>query len=79
VFNSIATSIMTPEKLNKIIGIVRSLKEENAIGPTNSLSGGKIAGTVESGDSPPIDLRKKSTKKWNPFFKQIAKIQRRKS
>lgn len=72
--------MMDIKKINKIIDIIHSLKEEGmSIGPTNNLSGGKIAGTVEAGDSPPVDLRKRNAKKWNPFFKQMAKIQRRKS
>lgn len=71
---------MNTEKLNKIVDIIHSLKEEGmSIGPTNSLSGGKIAGTAEAGDNPPVDLRKRNAKKWNPFFKQMAQIQRRKS
>jgi len=67
--------MMNPRKLDKIIGIIKDLKEDAAI--ANSLSGGKIAGTVEAGDNPPVDLRKK--RNWNPFFKNLAKVQRRKS
>lgn len=37
--------------INKIIDIVRSLKEE---APTMNLGAGKIAGTVEAGDDPPV-------------------------
>ena len=42
--------------INKIIDIIRSLKEEGMVtgAPTNSLAGGKIAGTAEAGDSPPV-------------------------
>lgn len=42
--------------INKIIDIIHTLKEEGEGGgaPTNSLVGGKIAGTVEAGDSPPV-------------------------
>jgi hypothetical protein len=63
--------------INKIIDIIHTLKEEGEGGgaPTNSLVGGKIAGTAEAGDSPPVDLRKK--RNWNPFFKNLARIQRR--
>ena len=68
--------MMDPKKLDKIIGIVKTLKEDAAI--ANSLSGGKIAGTVEAGDNPPVDLRKGRRRNWNPFFKNLAKIQRRK-
>ena len=42
--------------IEKIIDIVHSLKEE---GPTMSLGAGGIAGTVEAGDDPPVDLRRK--------------------
>ena len=63
--------------INKIIDIIHTLKEEGMVtgAPTNSLAGGKIAGTAEAGDSPPVDLRKK--RNWNPFFKNLARIQRR--
>jgi hypothetical protein len=37
--------------INKIINIIRELKEE---APTMSLGAGKIAGTVEAGDDPPV-------------------------
>lgn len=66
---------MDPKKLDKIIGIVKTLQEDAAI--ANSLSGGKIAGTVEAGDNPPVDLRKGRRRNWNPFFKNLAKTQRR--
>ena len=48
-------------KIDRIIDIIRSLKEEGmAIGaPTNSLGGGKIAGTVEAGDNPPVKKKNK--------------------
>lgn len=64
--------------INKIIDIIHSLKEEGMVtgAPTNSLAGGKIAGTAEAGDSPPVDLRKK--RNWNPFFKNLARMQKRK-
>ena len=50
--------------INKIIDIIHTLKEEGMVtgAPTNSLVGGKIAGTAEAGDSPPVDLRTKNTK-----------------
>lgn len=63
--------------INRIIKIIHSLKEEG--GPTMSLGAGKIAGTVESGDLPPVDLRKRNTKKWSSFFKDLVRMQRRKS
>ena len=42
--------------INKIIGIVRNLKEE-AI--ANTVGGGAIAGTAEAGDDPPVSKKKK--------------------
>ena len=47
-------------KIDRIIDIIRSLKEEGMVtgGPTNSLVGGKIAGTVEAGDNPPVKKNK---------------------
>lgn len=61
--------------INKIIDIIRSLKEEGMVtgGPTNSLAGGKIAGTPEADPgNPPVFPKKKkriylgigSRKKW---------------
>lgn len=43
--------------INKIISIVRYLKEEG--GPTVSLGAGQIAGTKEAGDDPPVRKGKK--------------------
>ena len=62
--------------INKIIDIVHTLKEEN--GPTMSVGSGEIAGTVEAGDDPPVDLRRKSTRGWNIFFRDLVKQKRRK-
>jgi hypothetical protein len=42
--------------INKIIDIIRSLKEE---APTMNLGAGKIAGTVEAGDDPPVRKKKR--------------------
>jgi hypothetical protein len=42
--------------INKIIDIVRYLKEES---PTMNLGSGKIAGTFEAGDNPPVFKGKK--------------------
>jgi len=47
---------MTNNNLQKIIDIVHKLQEEMV---ANNVSGGKIAGTIEAGDSPPV--RKKKT------------------
>ena len=45
--------------IDKIIDIVRTLKEEG--GPTMAMGHGQIAGSAEAGDDPPV--RKK--KPWN--------------
>jgi hypothetical protein len=47
--------------INKIIDIIHTLKEEGMVtaAPTNSLAGGKIAGTVEAGDNPPVKRKNK--------------------
>jgi len=49
------------------------LKEEGM-----TLGAGSIAGTKEAGDDPPVDLRKGKRRSWNPFFKDLARMQRRK-
>ena len=45
--------------LDKILGIVRNIKEDAAAVPTNSLAGGQIAGTKEAGDDPPVRKKKR--------------------
>ena len=57
--------------INKIIDIIRSLKEEGA--PTVSLGSGQLAGTKEAGDDPPVFKKKRyiyggkgSRKMWMP-------------
>ena len=46
--------------IDKIIDIVRSLREEVMAGaPTNAVGTGKIAGTKEAGDDPPVRKKKK--------------------
>ena len=52
--------------LDKILGIVRNIKEDAAAVPTNSLAGGQIAGTTEAGDDPPVNKRKKKYIKLPP-------------
>jgi len=66
--------------IERVIDIIRTIKEENgaAVTPTNSLAGGQIAGTIEAGDDPPVDLRHRNTKKWNIFFKGLVKQNRKK-
>jgi len=64
--------------IERVIGIIRTLKEENGAGPTNSVGGGQIAGTVEAGDDPPVDLRHRNTRGWNIFFRDLVKQNRKK-
>ena len=46
--------------IDKIIDIVRNLREQAVMtAPTNSVGSGKIAGTVEAGDDPPVRKKKK--------------------
>tara|TARA_Y100000287_G_C14203203_1_gene346667 strand:+ start:1113 stop:1301 length:189 start_codon:yes stop_codon:yes gene_type:complete len=47
---------MKKSKLDKIISFIR---EEMAAAPTNNVGGGKIAGTVEAGDDPPVRKKKR--------------------
>jgi hypothetical protein len=57
---------MKSNPLDKIIQIIR---EE--VPPTNNIGGGKIAGSVEAGDDPPVRLKKK--KKYI-YMKGVRKI-----
>lgn len=68
-------------KIDKLIQVVRNLKEEMGVGAianvTNKSSGPvNIAGLPP--DQPPVDLRRGKRRSWNPFFKDLAKMQRRK-
>ena len=45
--------------IDKIISIVKTLREENIAAPTNNVGGGKIAGTREAGDDPPVKKKKR--------------------
>ena len=45
--------------IDKIIKIVRNLREEAMVAPTNNVGDGKIAGTKEAGDNPPVRKKKK--------------------
>ena len=46
--------------IDKIISIVKSLREEAVmVAPTNNVGGGKIAGTREAGDDPPVKKKKR--------------------
>ena len=48
---------MKQKQLDKILNIIRAKLYEDM--PTMALGHGKIAGTVEAGDDPPIRKRKK--------------------
>jgi hypothetical protein len=61
--------------IERVIDIVRTLKEENG---GMSLGAGQIAGTVEAGDDPPVDLRKKNARGWNIFFRGLVRQNRKK-
>ena len=58
--------------IDKIISIVKSLREEAVMAaPTNNVGAGKIAGTREAGDDPPVRKKKRyiysgrgSRRKW---------------
>jgi hypothetical protein len=67
-------------KINRIIDIVHQLREDGmsvaSSAPTNNTSSGNIAGLPP--DNPPVDLRRGRRRNWNPFFKDLAKMQRRK-
>ena len=45
--------------IDKIISIVKNLREEAMVAPTNNVGGGQIAGTREAGDDPPVRKKKK--------------------
>lgn len=70
------------DKLDKIIQIIHNLKEEGMVtaGITNSTNkeGQPIAIAGLPPDNPPVDLRKGRRRYWNPFFKNLARMQRRK-
>lgn len=64
---------MDQEKLDKIIEVIRNIRED---APTMNLGAGKIAGTKEAGDDPPVFKRKKyifggrgSRKLWTQHLK----------
>lgn len=65
---------MKDRTFNYIRKIIQDILEEDVSAisaPTNSLSSGKIAGTSEAGDLPPVDLRKKKYKKLPLFYKDM--------
>lgn len=74
---------MKESTLDKIISIVRHYIVEDGMSasavPTNSTNPpGQINIAGLPPDNPPVDLRKGKGRNWNPFFKNLAKMQRRK-
>ena len=75
---------MKDETLNHIISIVRNyIAEEGmsaSVAPTNATNptNGPIHLAGLPPDNPPVDLRKGKRRNWNPFFKELARVQRRK-
>jgi hypothetical protein len=71
---------MEKSKIDKIIEIFRNhmtIKEDSS--PTMSVgTGDSSLGFNLKNDTPPVDLRRRKTRNWNPFFKELARIQRRK-
>ena len=48
------------KSLDKVITLIREMMGAGAVGgPTNRIGGGKIAGTKEAGDDPPVRKKKK--------------------
>ena len=46
--------------IDKFINKIRTLREQAVTGaPTNNVGSGKIAGTIEAGDEPPVRKKKK--------------------
>jgi hypothetical protein len=74
---------MKESTLDRIISIIRHYIVEDGMStsaaPTNSTNPpGQINIAGLSPDTPPVDLRKGKRRNWNPFFKDLAKIQKRK-
>lgn len=58
-------------KIDKLISIIR--EEMAVVSPTNAVSTGKIAGTVEAGDDPPINKRKRKKYIYGKGFRKLWK------
>ena len=66
-------------RIENIRNLVRGINEEVAAAPTNNVGGGHIAGAgVGPQGEPGVDLRRKKARNWNPFFKDMARVMRRK-
>ena len=57
----------TAEISKKIRDILKKLNEDAMAAPTNNVGDGKIAGTVEAGDDPPVKKKKKGKGKTYAF------------
>jgi len=62
-------------KIDRVINSIRNKLSEDAV-ITNSLGGGKIAGTKQAGDNPPVSKKaqyiyagRNSRKKWLDFLR----------
>ena len=61
--------------IDRIIDIIRNQKLNEMMGagavsgPTNNVGDGKIAGTVEAGDDPPVRKKKKPWNKGKKYLK----------
>jgi hypothetical protein len=56
------------------------LNEDGVVAPTNSLGqtpNGKIAGTSQAGDLPPVDLRTNKFKKLPGFYRDLFRRKKR--
>jgi hypothetical protein len=63
------------DKVDRLINVVRQLREDGAIA---NVTGEKSLGFNTQTETPPVDLRRKKERKWNPFFKNLAQIEKRK-
>lgn len=57
------------KRLEKILGIIRSLNEE---APTMNVGAGQIAGTAEAGDDPPV--KKKNRYIYGKGYRKLWKV-----
>jgi len=68
-------------KVDKLIQVIHSLREEmgvSAIANVTNKSSEPVNIAGLPPDQPPVDLRRGKRRSWNPFFKDLAKMHRRK-
>jgi hypothetical protein len=71
---------MEKKKIDKIIEAFRNYRILKEDAPTMSVGNGeKSLGYNIQSETPPVDLRKGKRRYWNPFFKDLVKMQRRKN